>query len=140
MVMLARAPDPMPTSYLIGIWLPPAIFALSVLFAIRGYRLEGHTLKILRIGWSTSIPLNGVQAVHADERAMAQSSRVFGNGGLFGYIGLFRNARLGRYRAFATDPDNAAVLEYAERKIVVTPDNPQRFVQTVQSAIDLPGH
>jgi hypothetical protein len=59
---------------------------------------------------------------------MQGSIRTFGNGGLFGFIGLFRNKKLGRYRAFATDEKNAVVLRFATHTLVITPEQPQRAV------------
>ncbi|MGD9599211.1 MAG: PH domain-containing protein [Steroidobacteraceae bacterium] len=59
---------------------------------------------------------------------MRGSVRLFGNGGLFAITGWFWNRRLGRYRAFATDPDRAVLLEFARGKVLVTPHDPQAFI------------
>jgi hypothetical protein len=40
---------------------------------------------------------------------------------------------LGSYKAYATNELNTVVLEIAGEKIVVTPDDPQQFVDAVQA-------
>lgn len=104
-----------------------ATIVTSALFTIRGYRLDERGLHVERVLWSDRIPLDGLQRAWADPEATAKSLRLFGNSGLFCIAGLFSNRKLGRYRAFATDPPCAVVLELPSRKIVVTPHDPREF-------------
>jgi hypothetical protein len=73
-----------------------------------------------------------------DPEAMSGSIRLAGNGGLFAFTGLYRSRRLGNYRAFATDPENSVVLTFSERIIVVTPNDPRGFVESIQNARSAP--
>jgi len=66
---------------------------------------------------------------------MRGSLRLFGNGGLFAITGWFWNRKLGRYRAFATDPARAVVLRYATRRILLTPDDVQKFIVLMRKQI-----
>ncbi|SHE80943.1 PH domain-containing protein [Microbulbifer donghaiensis] len=134
-LLLAKAPAAESRLYDIAILLPPAIFLLSALFAIRGYRIERDSLLILRPGWHTRIPLKGLAKVEVDSEAMGASIRLFGNGGLFAFTGLYRNSKLGRYRAFATDTARAVVLRYPERTLVVTPDRPEQFAAALKQKV-----
>ncbi|GAA5523898.1 hypothetical protein Maes01_00447 [Microbulbifer aestuariivivens] len=126
LILAERAPHNAPALYQIAIWLPVAILILAALFAIRGFVIEGEQLLVLRPLWKTRICLRDLQRAEADPDAMQGSVRTFGNGGLFGYIGLFRNDRLGRYRAFATDEKNSVVLRFETHTLVITPEQPQR--------------
>ncbi|WP_346836812.1 PH domain-containing protein [Microbulbifer sp. SAOS-129_SWC] len=135
LILQQRAPAGHHPLFAVALWLPPAILALSALFAIRGYAIDGHTLWILRPGWKTRIDLRALQSAEVSADAMKGSLRVFGNGGLFGFIGLFRNTALGRYRAFATNAANCVVLRFAERTLVVTPDRPQQFVAALELTV-----
>jgi Bacterial PH domain len=99
----------------------------AALFTIRGYRLDERGLHVERLFWSDRIPLDGLRKAWADHEAMAKSMRLFGNSGLFCIAGIFTNRKLGRYRAFATDPPHAVVLELPTRTIVVTPNDPWEF-------------
>lgn len=111
--------------------LPLTILAGTTPFMVRGYTLEGQTLLVHRLFWSTRVELAGFQSAVADPDAMRGSIRLFGNGGLFAISGLFRNKKLGIYRAFVTDPKRCVVLRVADGTLVVSPDRPGDFVQAV---------
>ena len=132
MVMLQQTPADAPSVYLVSIWLPLAILLLAALFAVRGYIIEGDQLLVVRPLWKTRLTLRGLEEIEVDAEAMKGSIRTFGNGGLFGFIGLFRNQRIGRYRAFVTDPARCVVLRFPERTLVISPDNPQKMVTLLQ--------
>jgi hypothetical protein len=110
-----------------------AILAAAALFVIRGYRLDERGLHVERLLWADRIPLAGLRRAWPDPEATAKSLRLFGNSGFFCIAGLFTNRKLGRYRAFATDPRRAVVLQSAERTVVVTPDEPLRFLAAVEA-------
>ena len=101
--------------------------ALGSLFIIRGYRLDANGLHVERLVWADRIPLDDLRAAWADHEATEKSTRLFGNSGFFCIAGLFSNRKLGRYRAFATDPVRAVVLDLSRRKVVVTPADPWEF-------------
>ena len=112
----------------IAIW---GVLLGAALFTVRGYELTTSELLVQRLLWATRIPLLDLRAAWADPAAMKGSLRLFGNGGLFAISGVFKNRKLGRYRAFATEPKNSVVLELAARTVVVTPDSPQDFLSTL---------
>jgi hypothetical protein len=62
---------------------------------------------------------------------MAGSIRVFGNGGLFSFTGLYQNKRLGSYRAYVTDDKRTVVVRLKEKTIVISPEFPDEFVRTI---------
>ncbi|MEW5248794.1 PH domain-containing protein [Microbulbifer sp. 2201CG32-9] len=133
--LMVEAPDTPSLLHRIAVALPPAILVLGALFAIRGYAIQNNTLTILRPGWKTRIPLQGLVETRVDPQAMKGATRLFGNNGLFGYIGLFQSDRLGRFRAFATDPDKAVVLRFTGRTLVITPDKPERLVEILRQQL-----
>ncbi len=110
-----------------------AVLAVTALFLIRGYRLDDRGLHVERLLWADRLPLAGVRRAWPDPEAMSRSLRLFGNSGFVCIAGLFSNRKLGRYRAFATDPRRAVVLQSAERTVVVTPDEPLRFLAAVEA-------
>jgi hypothetical protein len=62
--------------------------------------------------------------------------RVFGNGGLFAGTGIFWNRMLGIFRAYITSarPDDLVLVETTDRKIIISPREPQLFVEAFQAA------
>ncbi|MCZ7563317.1 MAG: PH domain-containing protein [Burkholderiales bacterium] len=110
-----------------------ALIGIAALFTIRGYRLDAAGLHVERLLWADRIALDTLRGAWADHQATAKSLRLFGNSGFFCIAGLFSNRKLGRYRAFATDPQRAVVLDLATRKVVVTPDDPQAFLAALRN-------
>jgi hypothetical protein len=101
-------------------------------FVVRGYRLDSDALLVQRLWWRTRIPLSGLRSVAHNPAALRWSLRLCGNGGLFSFTGWFWCKALGRYRMFATDPKRAVVMVFEKRRVVVTPDRPEEFVNEVK--------
>lgn len=108
--------------------IPPALILGCGLFVVRSFRIDEGNLAIRRLAWSTTFPLLGIHDAWHDPEALQCSLRIFGNGGLFGSVGLFQNEKLGRYRLFATDPAKSVVLRLHDRTLVITPDDPEAFL------------
>lgn len=126
--ILWRSPTPQMGLILLG------VVGLCLLFSVRGYSINNTQLLVRRLGWSTKIDLGRLQRATHDPNAMGRSIRTFGAGGLFASVGYFYNLTLGSYRAYATNRANTVVLDFGERKVVVTPDQPETFVQEISSA------
>lgn len=114
------------------------LFILAIIFGcaaftVHGYSVQDGKLLVHRLGWAKEFDLKKLQKIDVTPDAMIGSVRTWGIGGLFGYIGYFRNSTLGIYRAYATNSKNTVVLEFEKGKIVVTPDSPKEF----EEAIDL---
>ncbi|MBN2029583.1 hypothetical protein JW824_05005 [bacterium] len=117
--------------------MPLSILIIASFFMIRGYALSGDTLLIHRLGWESKLNVRDLVSIEVDPEAMSRSIRTWGNGGLFCFAGLFRNKKLGSYRAFATDPKRAVVLKFPNRTIVVTPDKPEVFLESIKGLINI---
>jgi hypothetical protein len=117
---------------------PLVVLAGSLLFMVRGYVLTESQIEVRRLGWSTVLPLAGLAAVSGEPQGLQGSLRLFGNGGLFGISGWFWNRRIGRFRAYATDPERAVLLRYRDgRKVLVTPHDVQHFIVRVRNLAGL---
>ena len=116
-------------------WVLIGIVTLGAIFAVRGYSVVDSRLLIHRLGWSTKFELASLSNAEFSPGAMMGSIRVFGIGGLFGFIGRFRNELLGPYRAYATNRENTVVLDFDGAKVVVTPDRPQEFIAALERTV-----
>ena len=108
------------------------VFALGILLAPRGYTIADGRLTIDRFVRPVEISLASIETVErlpADR--LAGSWRTLGSGGFFGYYGHFRNEGLGSYRMYATRGDGY-VLVRAAHPYVLTPDSPDRFIETLK--------
>jgi len=104
----------------------------SFLFAVTGYTIDEAGLHVERPLFATRLPLRGLQRVWSDPDACQGSLRLFGNGGLFSFTGLFRNKTLGTYRLFGTSLGHAVVLQLPARRVVITPADPDAFIAHLQ--------
>jgi hypothetical protein len=111
--------------------LPLMIILLCALFTVRGYSIANNDLLIDRLFWKTHVSLRELRSVKFDPTATHRSVRTFGNGGFFSFSGYFRNKDLGSYRAFMTDRRRAVVLRFPSSVIVISPDRPDDFVNTI---------
>jgi len=117
---------------------PLVVLVGSLLFMVRGYVLTESQIEVQRLGWSTVLPFAGLAAVSGEPQGLQGSLRLFGNGGLFGISGWFWNRRIGRFRAYATDPERAVLLRYRDgRKVLVTPHDVQHFIVRVRNLAGL---
>jgi len=118
--------------------LPPLVLLGALPFMVRGYTLTETDIEIQRLGWRTVLPLAGLASVVGEPGGLRGSVRLFGNGGLFAMSGWFWNRRIGRFRAYATDPGRAVLLRYRDgRRVVLTPHDVQHFIVRVRTAAGL---
>jgi Bacterial PH domain len=117
----------------------PVLVVLGALpFMVRGYLLTEKEIEVQRLGWRTQLPLAGLVAVTGQPEGLRGSMRLFGNGGLFAMSGWFWNRRIGRFRAYVTDPSRAVLLRYRDgRQIVLTPHDVQHFIVRVRTLAGL---
>ena len=111
-----------------------AILLVAAAFAIRGYSVMDGKLLIHRLGWSNKFDLAELVRAEVSPGATMGSLRTMGIGGLFGFVGHFHNEILGSYKAYATNEFNTVVLVFGNQTIVVTPDDPEEFVEAVTAA------
>lgn len=113
--------------------LPLFILVVAALFTVRGYVLTADEILVQRSFWSTRFERARLQSASVDPTALRNSIRLFGNGGLFSFTGVFRSPALGRYRAYVTDPARCVVLRFADRVVVFSPADPEAFVRDLSA-------
>lgn len=126
--VLSRVPDAPSVDWVLPLLV--AVFVGSALTAVRGYEIGDDTIVIKRLIWSTRLPRDGLTGA----RPVAiqwPHWRLFGNGGLFAFSGWFTSSSIGTYHGFFTDPSRTVVLDYGEKRYVISPDEPQRFVDAL---------
>ncbi len=123
------------TESLVLIFLPLIVLFASFLFLIHGYLVTDGHLLIQRMGWHTRIDLRELKSLEVDDSALSGALRIAANGGLFVLDGWFWSRKMGRFLAYATDPDNAVVLHFPSRNMVISPEKPKEFVQVVKERL-----
>jgi len=109
------------------------VIAIGLLFMIRGYRVYGAELVVLRPIGNARISLEGVRSVEVVPFALAGSLRSFGIGGFFSNQGRFHSPRLGAIRAYVSDDERTVVMRLSDdTTLVVSPDDPAAFAAAVE--------
>jgi len=107
----------------------------SLCLGVNGYSIRDGKLMIHRLGWATKFDLSKLSGFEHNPHALIGSIRLFGTGGLFCYLGFCRNAILGRHREYVTDTAKCVVLEFGKEKIVISPDDPEVFLEALRDTI-----
>ncbi len=119
-----------------------AIGALAVGIAYawspRGYRVAEQSIFVKRLIGEACIPLRGLhEARAATPDDFKWCIRVFGDGGLFGYYGLFRTSKLGTSHWYLTNRRHAVVVITLNRTSLVSPDDQEGFLAAIQMSVPM---
>jgi Bacterial PH domain len=129
LVGLTMGPRQLPVWRAGMVAVPLVVLLAALAFTVRGYILTDEHIEVRRLGWRTVLPLAGLVSVSGEPEGLRGSVRLCGNGGLFAITGWFWNRRIGRFRAYATDPARVVLLRYRDgRKVVLTPHDVQHFI------------
>ena len=108
------------------------LICLTYAYSARGYVCEGPRVIVKRLAGDVTIPLDGLREARAATRDdFCGSMRLWGNGGLFGYYGLFRTTKLGKCTWYVTNRKNAVVLVTQSKTVVLSPDDVTGFLAAV---------
>jgi len=118
----------------LGVLLAPLIAVASWAMAPRAVEIEGGELKVLRRAWqAAAYRLTEIDRVAVLPKGwLAGAIRTFGNGGLFGYYGWFY--KKGAFRLYATRSDRLVEAVIGGRRVVFSPDDPERLVDAILAA------
>lgn len=95
------------------------------------YEINANEIIIHRLIKNLRINRADIQSVKIiDKNALSGSIRTFGVGGLFGWIGKFRNSTLGSMTWHLTRRDKAVLIHTKEdKKILISPDEAENFIK-----------
>ena len=112
----------------------PLVILVSWGLSPKAIELEGGELRILRRAWrAAGYRLAEVEVVTPlPPRWLLGAVRTFGNGGLFGFYGWYFKG--GPFRLFATRSRDLVEVRVGGRRVVVSPDEPERFVEGLLAA------
>jgi hypothetical protein len=111
----------------LGVVLPMFLFERS---KVSRFRIDENCLVLGK----KRFPLQGAVEVRRDPDAMKWAIKLFANGGLGSLRGSFRSRRLGKFYAFMTGTENAVVVRWPDKTVVVSPADPEFFIYSARSA------
>ena len=111
------------------------LLLVSYAYSPRGYTVAERAIVVRRLVGDARIPLDAVREARAatpdDFRGCL---RLWGNGGVFGYYGLFRTSKLGNSTWYVTSKKRAVIVVTAAKTVVLSPDDVDGFLAAVHVA------
>ncbi len=101
----------------------PLLFLLVIVFSLywapRSLSIDQEKLTCHTLGSRIEIPLSSILFVSQIEpKDIRTSMRLFGSGGMFGYMGRFRTRKLGNYTMYITERRNLILVTTQTKKYV----------------------
>jgi hypothetical protein len=110
------------------------VLVVSFTYSPRGYVVEGQSILVKRLAGTVRVPLAGVrEARKTTAEDWSGCIRLWGNGGLFGYYGLFSTSKLGRSTWYVTNKSNGVVVITAAKTVLLSPDDTDGFLATIRA-------
>ena len=105
----------------------------------KSYTISERSILVHRLIGSARIPLDRiVEARIATPDDFRDCIRLLGNGGLFGYYGQFRTAKLGECTWYVTNQSNAVVVVTRTATTVFSPDDVEGFLTAIRASVPVP--
>jgi hypothetical protein len=114
------------------------LIIVSYAYSPRGYAIQERSIIIKRPVGNVRFPLERVQEArrrNADD--LRGCIRLWGNGGVFGYYGLFRTSKLGKCTWYVTNRSNAVVVITGEKTALFSPDDGDGFLAAIRAAVPI---
>ena len=110
------------------------VILFTFIYSPLGYSVNNEHLVIHRRINSFQIPKKSIQKVYAVSPAeMGSAIRLMGNGGMFGYTGIYRSKSQGTMEWFVTQRKNYLVIETNyKKKYVLSPDDVNACLDAIQ--------
>jgi hypothetical protein len=106
------------------------IYAITYAFKPTGYKVTQDEVIVKRPIGDVHIRRDSIASVEKGAKdALKGSIRCFGDGGLWGFYGVFRNRYYGRMTWYVTRKDRIAVIKTIENKVIIlSPDEVDELI------------
>lgn len=111
------------------------VIIISYLLSPKKYSFEGANLIIEKvIGKKITIPFNEIEGyVWIPDFTKLKVVRTFGNGGLFGYYGMFSTAEYGSVNCQLTSLKNIFIIKSKKGNFALSPLEPDKFEEHLKA-------
>jgi len=115
------------------------IVALSYAYSPKGYEAGDRSIVVKRLIGNVRIPLDGLrEARPAASDDFSGCIRLWGNGGMFGYYGLYRTSRLCKCTWYVTDRSKAVIVVTDAKTVVLSPADVDGFLKAIGAPASAP--
>jgi hypothetical protein len=115
------------------------VILVSYAYSPRGYVITDRSILVQRLAGQPRISLDDVREVRrATPDDFRRSIRLRGSSGLFGYYGLFRSPKLGKFTAYVTNRNNRVVVITGSKTALFSPDDVDEFLNAIHASAPVP--
>ncbi len=127
--LLHFADTKFPAGIFMGTFLT-VLLAVCYGFSPRAYTVNERHIIINRLFGNKNIPAEEIKTVRLPaEKELNWPIRKLGNGGLFGYTGLYYTKHIGNMQWYCSRRNNYVIIERKNGKaLVISPDQPAGFL------------
>lgn len=95
--------------------------------------IENDKIILHRLFGTINIPIKNIIEIKAIPKSeTAFSIRIFGSGGLFGYLGKFKNKKLGSYTMYATNLNELVLIRTDRKAYVFSCRNRDEYIESIK--------
>jgi len=115
------------------------IILVSYAYSPCGYVIADRSISVQRLAGQVRIALDDIhEARRAAPDDFRGSIRLWASGGLFGYYGLFRTAKLGKSSWYVTNRKNSVVVITGSKTALFSPDDVEGFLSAIRASAPVP--
>jgi hypothetical protein len=108
-------------------------------YSVKGYEVAGRSIVVKRLIGDVQFSLDGLrEARPAGADDFRGCIRLWGNGGMFGYYGLFRTSKLGKCTWYVTDKSKAVVVITDAKTALFSPADVGGFLAAIGAPASAP--
>ncbi len=129
---------PIGTGYLKYLIIMPLLFSILYTASSTPVKLkfDGANIVIKKAIGRIQIPLSQIENIEEiSPQDIDGSIRTFGSGGFFGYLGRFRNDRIGHYKMYATNRKNLLLIKTTNASYVVSCPDSSSMVNKIRASL-----
>jgi len=115
----------------LGAAVPWTAWRMSGDLDLLGLELDGGRLEIEMRRRRESVAVDGAAARRLTREEIEHLERLATNGGFTAGSGGFESHRLGELDLYASDLAKAVLVELGETRVIVTPDDPEGFLEAL---------
>lgn len=95
-------------------------------------KINDEKITVIRLFGPLKIPQSEIVEIKRIGKSEINNSiRIFGSGGLFGYLGRFKNDRFGSYTMYATELNNLIFIRTSNKKYVFSCSRSKELIEYV---------
>jgi len=115
------------------------VLTLAYLYSPQSYDVSGSSILIKRLVGIVRLPLTSIRELRAGTADdFRKCIRLWGSGGVFGYYGSFKTAKLGKCKWYMTNRSNSVIVVTSEMTAVLSPNDVAGFLASVRSVAPIP--